>query len=171
MCRIIIILVEEEVLDLDTVLYDVVGLQDGYYYFHVSSACNIFAMKGGAKAFDKKQIKRLVSTYLKKLHDAKLLDCSPYPHTDVPRYRRTALFHEVSPFLNVKKEFTTTFLLELEMQLAFCKFEVMELCAQMEGNKELDYLTNKNKLDLLQEKICLIDKLLFMIKCTSSDLI
>ena len=164
MYLIIIILVVGEVMDLDSVLYDVVGSQDGYYYFHISSACNTFAMKDGAKAFDKKQIKRLVSTYLKKLHDAKLLDCSPYPHTDIPRYRRTALFHEVSTPPKIKNEFTTSFLLELEMQLAFCKFEVMELCAQMEENKDLDYLTNKNELDLLQEKICLIDKLLVRVK-------
>lgn len=151
-------------MDLDSVLYDVVDSQDGYYYFHASYACDTFAMKDGAKAFDKKQIKRLISAYLKKLHDAKLLDFSPYPHTNVPRYRRTALFHEVSPPPKIKNEFTTTFLLELEMQRAFCKFDIMELCAQMEETKELDYLTNKNKLELLQEKICLIDKLLFRIK-------
>jgi len=157
-------LIVREVMDLDSVLYDVVDSQDGYYYFHILSACDTFAMKDGANAFDKKQIKRLISAYLKKLHNAKFLDFSPYPHTDVPRYRRTTLFHEVSPPPKIKNEFTTTFLSELEMQRAFCKFEIIELCAQMEENKELDDLTNKNKLDLLQEKICLIDKLLLSVK-------
>ncbi|AYM86855.1 hypothetical protein [Pseudoalteromonas agarivorans] len=163
---------------LDSVLYNVVDAQSGYYYFHIFSACETFESTKEAKAFDSKQIDRLVSLYLRKLYEAKLLELSPYPHTDVPRYQRTDLFREtlVPPKIGIQDEFTSSFLLELEMQQAFCNFEILECYLGLEADieneltvdesKELAYQTLKDRLAFLQKKICVINKLLSM---TNSD--
>lgn len=168
-------------MDLDSILYNVVDSQDDYYYFHIFSACHTFEAKKEAKAFDSEQIKRLVSLYLIKLHEAKLLDLSPYPHTDTPRYRRTDLFRQIPapPKIEMQNEFKPTFFSELEMQRAFCNLELLECYSELEPyeqsdtkkvtiekSNELAYQSLKDKLDFLQEKICVIDKLLDM---TNSD--
>jgi len=163
-------------MDLDSALYDAVCLQEDYYYFYIFSVCRVFESKVEAKAFDSEKISKLVRAYLIKLHEAKLLKSSLYPHTNVPRYRRTESFFKVSspPKMNIQDEFNTSFSLDLEMQQALCNFEIFECYSELEiynsknnkigldGGKDLIGQKLKDRLVFFQEKVSIITRLLEM---------
>lgn len=157
---------------LDSVLHHVVNLEAARHYFIKSEVCDTFKIKEEAQVFDSEQIEKLMSIYLMKLVEAKLLTLTTYPY-----YSVTVRFYEDTqhPNTNIRDEFNKTLLQELEMQKALCNFDISEYHLQLKSHyisndinisekQKADEEELKNKLAFFQEKKLAINKLLEIIQ-------